>query len=75
MPGAERVASAVTEPAGEGDPDGAVAGRTVVRTAAGVLALDGVAVLLVEEPPQAANVTASTTAATSELARFCIDAD
>ena len=74
-PGAERVASGLAAPTGVGDRDGTVAGRTGVRTGAGVLALDGVAVLLVEDPPHAARVVVRTAAATSEVRLLCIDAD
>ena len=74
-PAAARVAGAVVDPAGVADRDATAAGRTVVRSAAGVLALDGVAVPLFDDPPHAASAVASATAITIGMRLLCIDAD
>src|SRR5207248_6431766 len=70
-PVAARVAGGVPDAAVAGNRDGTVG----VRTAVGVLALDGVAVLLFEDPPHATSAVANTAATTSEITVLCIDAD
>ena len=74
-PVAARVAGGVPDAVVAGGRDGTVGVRTAVRTIVGVLALDGVAVLLFEDPPHAMSVVASTPAMTSEITVLCIDAD